>query len=52
MLKPGGRFLFNAWDRIEENVFADDVTNALAEFFPTILRASWRARRTAITTPR
>ena len=22
------------WDRIEENVFADDVTNALAELFP------------------
>jgi hypothetical protein len=22
------------WDRIEENVFADDVTNALAEIFP------------------
>jgi ubiquinone/menaquinone biosynthesis C-methylase UbiE len=35
VLKPGGCFLFNAWDRIEENVFADDVTNALAEFFPT-----------------
>ena len=34
VLKPGGSFLFNAWDRIEENVFADDVTNALAEFFP------------------
>ena len=34
VLKPGGAFLFNAWDRIEENVFADDVTNALAEFFP------------------
>ena len=34
VLKPGGCFLFNAWDRIEENVFADDVTNALAEFFP------------------
>jgi ubiquinone/menaquinone biosynthesis C-methylase UbiE len=33
VLKPGGCFLFNAWDRIEENVFADDVTNALAEFF-------------------
>ncbi|KRR14803.1 SAM-dependent methyltransferase [Bradyrhizobium jicamae] len=33
VLKPGGTFLFNAWDRIEENVFADDVTNALAEFF-------------------
>jgi len=35
VLKRGGCFLFNAWDRIEENVFADDVTNALAEFFPT-----------------
>ena len=34
VLKPGGCFLFNVWDRIEENVFADDVTNALAEFFP------------------
>jgi SAM-dependent methyltransferase len=35
VLKPGGCFLFSVWDRIEENVFADDVTNALAEFFPT-----------------
>jgi hypothetical protein len=26
--------LFNVWDRIEENVFADDVTNALAKIFP------------------
>jgi ubiquinone/menaquinone biosynthesis C-methylase UbiE len=34
VLKPGGAFLFNAWDRIEENVFAHDVTNALAEIFP------------------
>jgi ubiquinone/menaquinone biosynthesis C-methylase UbiE len=34
VLKPGGCFLFNVWDRIEENMFADDVTNALAEFFP------------------
>ena len=34
VLRPGGRFLFNVWDRIEENVFADDVTNALAEIFP------------------
>jgi len=34
VLKSGGCFLFNAWDRIEENVFANDVTNALAEFFP------------------
>jgi ubiquinone/menaquinone biosynthesis C-methylase UbiE len=34
VLKPGGYFLFNVWDRIEENVFANDVTNALAEVFP------------------
>ncbi len=34
VLKPGGCFLFNVWDRIEENVFANDVTNALAEIFP------------------
>ena len=26
--------MFNVWDRIEENVFANDVTRALAEFFP------------------
>src|SRR4029078_10578825 len=30
----GGVFIFNVWDRIEENVFADDVTNALARMFP------------------
>jgi ubiquinone/menaquinone biosynthesis C-methylase UbiE len=34
VLKPGGHFLFSAWDRIEENIFADDVTNALARIFP------------------
>jgi ubiquinone/menaquinone biosynthesis C-methylase UbiE len=34
MLRPGGHFLFNVWDRIEANVFAHDVTDALAELFP------------------
>ena len=34
VLKKGGIFVFNVWDRIEENVFADDVTDALAEVFP------------------
>jgi ubiquinone/menaquinone biosynthesis C-methylase UbiE len=34
VLKPGGHFLFNVWDRIEENIFADDVTNAMAKMFP------------------
>ena len=34
VLRPGGRFLFNVWDRIEENEFADVVTEALAERVP------------------
>ncbi len=34
VLKPGGQFIFNVWDRIEENEFANEVTNALAEVFP------------------
>jgi len=34
MLKPGGRYVFSVWDRIEENEFADVVTQALAGIFP------------------
>jgi ubiquinone/menaquinone biosynthesis C-methylase UbiE len=34
VLKAGGRFVFSVWDRIEENAFADDVTNAVASLFP------------------
>ena len=34
VLKPGGVFIFNVWDRIEDNEFADTVTNALASLFP------------------
>lgn len=34
VLRSGGRFVFNVWDRIEENAFADDVTNAVAAVFP------------------
>ncbi|MBN8977528.1 MAG: methyltransferase domain-containing protein [Rhizobiales bacterium] len=34
VLRPGGHFLFSVWDRIEENIFADDVTNMLARMFP------------------
>jgi ubiquinone/menaquinone biosynthesis C-methylase UbiE len=33
VLKPGGTLIFNVWDRIEENEFADVVTNAVAEIF-------------------
>jgi len=34
VLRPGGVFLFDAWDRIEENDFADVVAHALAALFP------------------
>lgn len=34
VLKPGGVFIFNVWDRIEENEFADTVTTALESLFP------------------
>ena len=34
VLKPGGQFLFNAWDRIEDNEFAHAVTEAAALVFP------------------
>jgi ubiquinone/menaquinone biosynthesis C-methylase UbiE len=34
VLKPGGRFIFNVWDQISENEFADVVTATLATVFP------------------
>ena len=34
VLRPGGTFVFNVWDRIEANDFADTVTAALAPLFP------------------
>ena len=34
VLAPGGVFIFNVWDRIEENEFADAVTGALESVFP------------------
>ena len=34
MLAPGGLLLFNVWDRIEENEFAEVITTALAGVFP------------------
>jgi len=34
VLTPGGHFFFNVWDRIENNEFADTVTNSLGELFP------------------
>ena len=34
VLRSGGVFIFNVWDRLEENEFADTVTTALAAVFP------------------
>ena len=34
VLKPGGTLIFNVWDRIETNEFADVVTAAAAAVFP------------------
>jgi SAM-dependent methyltransferase len=34
VLKPGGVLIFNVWDRIEENEFAETVTTALEAAFP------------------
>jgi ubiquinone/menaquinone biosynthesis C-methylase UbiE len=34
VLRSGGRFIFNVWDKIADNEFADVVTSALAEIFP------------------
>ena len=34
VLRPGGQFIFNVWDRIEHNDFADTVTQAVGTLFP------------------
>jgi SAM-dependent methyltransferase len=34
VLRPGGTFLFNVWDRLDQNDFAEAVTGALAQLFP------------------
>ena len=34
VLRPGAVFIFNVWDRIEQNEFADVVTTALESVFP------------------
>ena len=34
VLRPGGTFIFNVWDRIDQNEFADTVTRALEAPFP------------------
>jgi len=35
VLRASGRFLFNVWDKIADNEFADVVTQALGDMFPS-----------------
>ncbi|TPL35593.1 methyltransferase domain-containing protein [Mesorhizobium sp. B2-4-8] len=35
VLRPGGRFFFNVWDRIEDNDFARIVTETASNIFPS-----------------
>ena len=35
VLRPGGTFLFNVWDRLSRNEFAETVNAALGALFPT-----------------
>lgn len=34
VLRPGGRFVFNSWDGLESNVFAERVNRAVGQIFP------------------
>jgi SAM-dependent methyltransferase len=34
VLRPQGTFVFNVWDRIEDNLFADEATAVLGKMFP------------------
>lgn len=34
VLRPGGAFMFNVWDGLEHNEFAETITLALAKMFP------------------
>jgi ubiquinone/menaquinone biosynthesis C-methylase UbiE len=34
VLRPGGRYLFNVWDRLSKNEFAETVTESLTQLFP------------------
>jgi SAM-dependent methyltransferase len=34
VLRPGGVFIFNVWDRIKENEFADTIGTAIESLFP------------------
>jgi SAM-dependent methyltransferase len=51
VLKPGGRFLFSVWDRIEANEFADAVVKAVADLDSTLTGRLLGDRRTRKIAP-
>ena len=50
VLRPGGRFFFNVWDRIEHNDFARVVTETASNIFRATRLAFWHGRPTGIMT--
>jgi ubiquinone/menaquinone biosynthesis C-methylase UbiE len=50
VLKPGGRYVFNVWDRISRTTIFEIVHETIAGLYPAHLPASSRARPAAITT--
>ena len=47
VLKPGGHFFFNVWDRISENEFAESSRKRWRRSFRMIPLVSWPAPRMA-----
>src|ERR1700716_3285700 len=52
VLKPDGHFIFNVWDGIEHNEFADLVTQAVADMFADDPPSFWHELPTVIMTSR
>jgi ubiquinone/menaquinone biosynthesis C-methylase UbiE len=50
VLKPGGQFLFNVWDRIETNDLTLIVHKTVSEMYPTVRQCSMYSRRWGTTT--
>jgi ubiquinone/menaquinone biosynthesis C-methylase UbiE len=50
VLKPGGRFIFNVWDKLNTTSSPPWLLRRRSMSFPTILRFFWQERRTGITT--
>jgi len=49
VLKPLGRFIFNVWDKLKRNEFADVVTTPVTDMFHNDPPLFWQELLTAIT---